>query len=71
MIAYIHPIDHHFSVLYDKTQNWSEVSYLRLHQGIALDPLGGLQLPLKPQLQSFLALPKPDASIFFLYYPLQ
>ena len=35
-------------------------------------PPGGLQLPLDPQsqLQSFLALPKNDAPIFFLYYPL-
>ena len=31
---------------------------------------GGLQLPPDPQLQSFLALPRTDALIFFLYYPL-
>ena len=35
----------------------------RLHQGIALDTPD-------PQLQSFLALPKTDAPIFFLYHPL-
>ena len=38
------------------------------HQGISLDPLRGL--PQDPQLQLFLALPKTDAPIFFLYYPL-
>ena len=41
----------------------------RLHQGIALDLLGGLQLPPDPQLQSFLAWPKTDVPIFFLHYP--
>ena len=31
---------------------------------------GGLTAPTDPQLQSFLALPKTNESIFFLYYPL-
>ena len=43
---------------------------LHPHQSISLDPLRGLQLPPDPQLQSFLALPKTDAPIFFLYCPL-
>ena len=42
----------------------------RLHQGIALNPLGGLQPLPDPQLQSFLAWPKTDVPIFFLHYPL-
>ena len=32
---------------------------------------GGLQLPPDPQLLSFLAWPKIDAPIFFLYFPLK
>ena len=45
-----------------------------VHQGIALDSIegggGGLQLAPDPQLQSFLAFPRTDAPIFFLYSPL-
>ena len=41
------------------------------HQGISLGLLeGGLAASPDPQLQSFLALPKTDAPIFFLHYPL-
>ena len=40
--------------------------HIRVHHDIALDRLGGL----KPQFQLFLALPRTDAPIFFLYYPL-
>ena len=43
---------------------------LHPHLGISLDPLRGLQLPPDPHLLLFLALPKTDAPIFFLYYPL-
>ena len=52
-----------------KNKNKKNVG-LHPHQGISLDPLRGLQLPPDPQLQLFLALPKTDAPIFFLYYPL-
>ena len=34
-----------------------------------MEPMGGLQLPPDPQLQSFLASPKTNVPIFFLYYP--
>ena len=44
--------------------------HTRVFQGTALDPLGGLELPPDPQLQSFLAMPRIDTPIFFLYYPL-
>ena len=43
---------------------------LHPYKGISLDPLRGLQLPPAPQLQLFLALPKTNAPIFFLYHPL-
>ena len=33
-------------------------------------PPGGLKTPPDLHLQSFLALPRPNAAIFFLYYPL-
>ena len=54
--------------IWEKKQNCSGVSHPCLHQGIALGPLGGLQLPPDPQVQLFLALPKTNAPIFFLYY---
>ena len=56
---YIHPNVHRFSVFYTK-KNYSGTLYPRLHQGITLNP----------QLQSFLASPKIDVPISFLYYPL-
>ena len=56
---YIHPKDHRYNVFYTKKKNCSGVSHPHLHQGITLDP----------QLQSFFALPKTDAPIFFLSYP--
>ena len=51
-----------------RKKNCSGVLHPRLHQGIALDPLGGLQFLPDPQLQSFLALPKTDALIHSLSY---
>ena len=44
--------------------------HTRVHQGIALDPMEGLKLHRDPQLQSFLALPRTEVPIFFLYHPL-
>ena len=44
--------------------------HTHIFQGITLDLLGSLKLPPDPQLQSFLALPRTDAPIFFMYYPL-
>ena len=62
--------DHHFSVFYQKKkQNCLGDVHPRVHQGIALGPLGGLQLPSDPQRQLFLALPRADAPIFFLIMP--
>ena len=56
-----------------KKQNCLGDLHHRFHQGITLDPMGGrgaYSPPPDPQLQSFLALPRTDALIFFLYYPL-
>ena len=49
-----------------KKLNCSGLLYPLLHQDIALDPLDSAD----PQLQLFLALPKTDVPIYFLYYPL-
>ena len=65
---YIHCNNHRFSAFYME-KNCLGASHPCLHQGITLDR-GGLQLPPEPQLQSFLVLPKTNAPIFFLYYPL-
>ena len=51
-----------------KKQNCLGDLHPRFHQGIALDPL--LTAPRDPQLQPFLALPRTETPIFFLYYPL-
>ena len=70
-IFYIHPNNYHFSMFYKKKkQNCSGDLHPCIHQSITLDPLGGLQLPPDVHLQLFLALPRTDAPIFFLYYPL-
>ena len=50
-----------------KKQNCSGDLDPRLHQDIALDPIGGLQLPTDLQLQLFLALPRTHAPIFSPY----
>ena len=52
-----------------KKQNCSGDLHPHVHQGIALDPLGAYNSP-DPQLSLFLALPRTDVPIFFLYYPL-
>ena len=53
-----------------KKQDCSEVSHTCLQQAVALGPLRGLQLPPDPQIELFLALPKTNLPVFFLYYPL-
>ena len=60
---------HHFSSCIRKKKLFRNL-HTCIHQGVALDPLGGLKLPQDPQLQLFLALPRTDVPIFFLYYPL-
>ena len=46
-----------------KKQNYFGDLDPHVHQGITLDPMGGLQLPPDPQLQSFLALPRTIFSV--------
>ena len=65
----IHPKNHRFSVFYmRKKMFWGFApTSSPMHRPGAL---GGFQLPPDPQLLSFLAWPKIDASMFFLHYPL-
>ena len=55
-----------------KNQSCSEFLHLCLLQGITLDALGSLPTygPPEIQVQLFIALPKTDSPIFFLYSPM-
>ena len=70
MIAHIYINNHHFSMFYMKKKNkiiWGLHTHV-LTRALPWTPWRLLAHPI-PHLQLFLALPKTNAPIFFMYYP--